>query len=93
MKQKKKPFYQYTKGDVRRLLLLIAAIDHIERPTMHTLSQFLGCSNANVAKSVEKITEQLDVTIVNLDSVYRIKDWGVLLNKKSVRNILHSKLK
>lgn len=90
MRKSKNPFRKYKKGDVRRLFILIAAIDSIERPTMCVLARYLGCSNASIGKSVEKINEQLGVNIVSENAVYRITKWGDMINKKSIKNILHS---
>lgn len=78
---------QYPKGDVRRLFVLLASIDKLERPTMTTLAEFTGHSKGNIDHDVQKISEQLSVKIVKDGPVYRIVDWGDIVKKTGVKRV------
>lgn len=79
---------QYPKADVRRLFVLLAAIDALERPTISSLSDYVGYNVATIDPNVERLREQFDVDIEKKDAVFRIVSWGSILNKKSVRNFI-----
>lgn len=79
---------QYPKGDVRRLFVLLASIDKLERPTLTSLAEFTGHSKGNIDHDVQKICEQLCVKIVKDGPVYSIVDWGDIVKKTGVKRAL-----
>lgn len=76
---------QYPKGDVRRLLVLAAAVDALERPTITSLAKYTGHNKGTISKDINKLNEQLGVIITKTDSVYEIQSWGDLLKKGRIR--------
>ena len=76
---------QYPKGDVRRLLVLAAAVDALERPTLTSLAKYTGHNKGTIGKDISKLNEQLGVVISKTDSVYQIQSWGDLLKKGQIR--------
>lgn len=79
---------QYPKGDARRLFVLIAAIDELEKPTLTSLAEFTGWNKGSIDRDIPGIETQYGVVIEKSDAVFSIKDWGKLLNKNEVKKIL-----
>jgi len=79
---------QYPKGDVRRLFVLLAAIDQLERPTLATLRDFTGYLKGNIDPDVTKICTQLGVQIIKEGPIYRIVDWGRIVIREGVHLVL-----
>lgn len=79
---------QYGKGDIRRLFVLLAAIDQLERPTLVNLVNLTGHNKGTIAVDIEKIGVQLGVVIAKNGPIYRIEDWGAILKKIGVKKHL-----
>jgi hypothetical protein len=79
---------QYPKGDVRRIFVLIAAIDLLRRPTITELEQYTGWNRGSINRDISKISVQFDVSIVKQDGAYRILDWGQVLRREGVKKSL-----
>ena len=79
---------QYPKGDARRLFVLLAAIDALERPTLTTLAEFTGHNKGTIPADVERLREQYKVVIRKDGPVFSIESWGDLLKKEGVRKLL-----
>ena len=79
---------QYPKGDARRLFVLIAAIEELEKPTLTSLAEFTGWNKGSIDRDIPSIEAQYGVVIEKNDAVFSIKDWGKLLNKNEVKKIL-----
>ena len=79
---------QYPKADARRLFVLLAAIDSLERATLTTLSNFTGHNKGTIDADIAKLNEQYGVSITKEDAVYRIESWGDLLKKNAVKKFL-----
>ena len=79
---------QHKKGDVRRWLVLLAAIDTLETPTLVQLSKYTGHNKGTIPADIEKIKEQLSVVITKTGAKYRIDDWGPVLKKGGVKKHL-----
>lgn len=82
---------QYPKGDARRLFVLLAAIDMLERPTISSLAAYTGHNKGTIPSDVEKLCEQFGVGIVKKDAVYSIQSWGDLLRKEVVSRFLEGR--
>ncbi|MFC3110896.1 hypothetical protein ACFQAT_28620 [Undibacterium arcticum] len=61
---------QYPKGDARRLFVLLAAIDYLERPTLTTLTKFTGHNKGTITADVDKLRDQFGVEIHKDGPVY-----------------------
>lgn len=80
---------QYSKGDVRRLLVVAAAIETLGNPTLVELVKFTGHNKGTVPADIEKLKKQLHVNIVKSGTRYSIEDWGDILKKAGVKNVLN----
>lgn len=79
---------QYPEGDARRLLVLLAAIDLLERPSLSAIADFTSHDKDSIDKDVAALQEQFGVTLLKLGHVYRIESWGKILNEQGVRMFL-----
>lgn len=79
---------QYPKADARRLFVLLAAIDYLERPTLTTLSEFTGHNKGTIDADVAKLREQYGVMVEKQGPVYSVESWGDLLKKNAVKKFL-----
>ena len=67
---------QYPKGDLRRMLSVLAAIDAITDATLVKLVARTGIDKKTVTVLVQQAIEQAGVRIEKEGSIYRISDWG-----------------
>jgi len=79
---------QYPKGDARRLFVLLAAIDYLERPTLTSLAEYTGHNKGTIDADVAKLREQFGVDIERDGPVFSIRSWGDLLKKAGVKSHL-----
>lgn len=79
---------QYPDGDVRRLFVLLAAIDLLERPTQSAVADLSGHPRAAVDADVQRLREEFDVNLHKVGEVYHIESWGDVLKKPGVRRHL-----
>jgi hypothetical protein len=75
---------QYPPDDIRRLFVLLAALDLLERPTLVTICDLTGLDTETIDDDIERLREQFGVQIFKLGSVYRIESWGDVLKKSGV---------
>ncbi|PCE30348.1 hypothetical protein [Burkholderia ubonensis] len=79
---------QYPKGDARRLFVVLAAIEHLERPTITTLAAFTGHNKGTIDADVMKLREQYGVEIDREGAVFVVRSWGDVLKKGGVKKHL-----
>ncbi|WP_304526795.1 hypothetical protein [Halomonas sp. I5-271120] len=79
---------QYPKGHTGRLLVTLAAIDRIERPTAASVASLTGLSKGKIDDYVHALNAELDMEIAKEGPEYRIVSWGWLLKKMGVRKCL-----
>lgn len=82
---------QFPKGDARRLFVLAAAIECLERPTLTSLSQFTGHNKGTIDADVQRLTTQYGLTVTKVGPVYSLSSWGDLLKSHGVRQIIKTK--
>lgn len=75
---------QYSKGDIRRLFVVAAAIDELGSPTLLQLSAFTMHNKGTIQKDIDKLREQLGVVIEKKGPHYNLVCWGEKLKKKGV---------
>lgn len=75
---------QYPQGDVRRLFVLASAIDLLERATPTAIDDLTGIDKTIVDEEVDKLREQLGMTIHKFGDAYKIESWGDALRKEGV---------
>lgn len=79
---------QYPKGHAGRLLVTLAAIDLLERPSVAAISEITGCNRGSVDEYVRSLNDQFLTQIVKEGPVFRIDSWGPLLRPEGVRQLL-----
>ncbi len=75
---------QYRADDARRLFVLAAAIDLLERATPASIADLTGLATASIDGDIDILREQYGMTITQLGNVYRIASWGDVLNREGV---------
>lgn len=81
---------QYPEDDIRRLFVLLAALDLLERPTLATIADLTSLNPETIDDDIERLQEQFGLQIHKLGSVYRIESWGDILKKNGVVKRLKS---
>jgi hypothetical protein len=79
---------QYPHDDVRRLLVLLAALDLLERPTLQAIADLTSLNPETIDDGIERLGEQFGVQIHKQGHVYRIESWGDILKKTGVQKRL-----
>lgn len=79
---------QYPKGHTGRLLVTLAAIDRLERPTATSVAVLTGLSKGKIDDYVRALEAELGVTINKEGPEYRLVDWGEILKKTGVKKCL-----
>lgn len=72
---------QYPKGDLRRMLSVLAAIDTITDATLLKLVARTGIDKKTVTMLVQQAIEQAGVRVEKDGAVYRLIDWGPVFKK------------
>lgn len=76
---------QYPTDDVRRLFVLLCAIDLLERPTAAAIADLTGLEREAIDAGVMRLREEFGVDLARVGEVYRIESWGEVLKKNGVR--------
>ena len=79
---------QYLPGDARRLFVLLAAIDLLERPTASALADLTSHDRETIDDDVARLRTEFGVDLRKIGEVYRIEGWGDLLKQRAVRRHL-----
>lgn len=78
---------QYPKGDLRRMLSVLGAID-AGHNTLVQIVAATGIDKRTITSLVTQAREQAKVSIAKDGPIYRIDDWGPVLNKEGARKAL-----
>jgi hypothetical protein len=79
---------QFPGDDARRLLVLLAAIDLLERPTTSAIADLTSFDKDSVDDQVNMLREQFGVVLHKVGEVYHIESWGDLLKQEGVRKLI-----
>lgn len=82
----------YAKGDLRRMLVVLVAIDSLENATTVSIGKHTGLDKRTVMHLIEQAASQAGVQIEKQGAVYNIIDWGPLLNKAGAQLAVHDQL-
>lgn len=72
---------KYTKGDLRRMLVVLGAIDENGGATLVQIAARTGLDNKTVSDLIVKAQEQADVSIDKTGAMYRITQIGPVFKK------------
>jgi hypothetical protein len=81
---------QYPDDDIRRLFVLLSALELLERPTLAAVADLTNLNPETVDDDIELLQDQFGVQIHKLGNVYRIESWGDILKKNGVLKCLKS---
>jgi hypothetical protein len=76
---------QYPKGDLRRMIVVLAAVDKPGGATLVQIVARTGVDKKTVTRLIEQAGQQAGVTIEKNGPVYRITDWGQLFKRTGAR--------
>lgn len=79
---------QYPKGHSGRLLVTLAAIDHLERPTASSVAALTGLSKGKIDAYVQALNTEFGTVIVKDGPEYRVDSWGEILKRVGVKKTL-----
>jgi hypothetical protein len=78
----------YPKGDLRRMLVVLAAIDKPGGATLVQIAAKTGVDKKTVTRLVEQAGQQADVLIKKKGPVYSIAAWGPLFRRSGTKLVL-----
>lgn len=81
------PIY-YRKGDLRRMLLVLGAIDAIRDATLVKVATRTGLDKKTVSNLIHQAAEQAHVCIEKAGPVYAITDWGPIIKRTGAKKAL-----
>jgi hypothetical protein len=76
---------KYPKGDLRRMLIVLAAIDAIPDATLVKIVERTGIDKKTVTNLIEQARVQACVFIDKKGAIYSIKDWGAVIKKSGAK--------
>ncbi len=79
---------QYPKGDLRRLLAVLAAIDAPGGATLVQIVARTGLDKKSITRLIGQAIEQASVEVDKDGPVYRITSWGEILKRAGVKKAL-----
>lgn len=72
----------YPKGDLRRMLVVLAAIDSVSPATLVRIAERTGLDKKTVINLIEQARSQAGVVITKNGPEYQIDDWGPVINEE-----------
>lgn len=83
----------YPKGDLRRMLSVLAAIDSIPDATLVKVVARTGLDKKTVTNLIAQATDQAGVTITKTGPIYTLGDWGPVFKRTGAKMALTGALK
>lgn len=78
----------YPKGDLRRMLCVLAAIDTIPEATLVKVVARTGLDKKTVTNLIAQASEQAGVKITKAGPVYTLDDWGPVFKRTGAKMAL-----
>lgn len=75
---------QFPKGHVGRLMVTLAAIEYLEKPTVSSIALLTGVSKGKVDEFVRRLEVEFGVEILKAGRLYSIRSWGAVLRRGGV---------
>lgn len=82
----------YPKGDMRRLLSVLAAIDRPQGARLFEIVQATGLDKRTVSLLIEQAGAQAGVQINRAEFSYHVADWGPILRQTGVKLALSGEI-
>lgn len=84
---------QYPKGHAGRLLVVLAAIQNLERPTAQTVADYTGLFKGNIDSYVQRIRDELGARLRKEGAVYKLEDLGPVVKMAGLKKALDGTIK
>jgi hypothetical protein len=81
---------QYPESDARRLFVLLAAIDLLERPTTSAIADLTSLPRDAIEIGIRVLEQQYGVQLIRAGEVFRIESWGDVLRRDGVMRHLRA---
>lgn len=78
----------YPKGDLRRMLSVLAAIDATPGATLVKVVARTGLDKKTVTNLIAQAGEQAGVKITKVGPVYTLEDWGPIIKRAGAKMAL-----
>jgi hypothetical protein len=75
----------YPKGDFRRTLSVLAAIDALQTATLVKIVERTGIDKKTVTSLIEQARLQTGVVVSKNGAVYAIEDWGPVIKRAGAK--------
>ena len=82
----------YDKGDLRRMLAVLAAIDANDGATLLRIVERTGIDKRSVTHLIEKACLQAGVQIAKDGATYRVEHWGPVIKRAGAKLALVGEL-
>lgn len=79
---------QYPHDDVRKLFVLLAAIDLLERPTQSAVADLSGHPRERLDADIARLRDEFGVKLHKVGEIYHIEHWGDVLKQRGVKRHL-----
>ena len=79
---------QYPKGDLRRMLAVLAAIDTPQGASLVRIAADTGLDKKTVTSLIEQARTQADVAIEKDGVIYRVSNWGRIIKRAGAKMAL-----
>lgn len=83
----------YPKGDLRRMLTVLAAIDSMPDATSVKVAAKTGLDKKTVTHLIVQAREQAGVNITKNGPVYALEDWGPVIKQEGAKTVSTAALK
>ncbi|TCV51370.1 hypothetical protein [Pseudomonas sp. 460] len=81
-------FVSYPKGDLRRMLSVLAAIDSIPDATLVMIKNATGLDSKTVINLIAQAGDQAGVQVAKTGPVYTLEDWGPIFKRAGAKMVL-----
>jgi hypothetical protein len=78
----------YPKGDLRRMLSVLAAIDTIPNASLVKIAERTGIDKKTVINLIGQAGDQAGVQVAKTGPVYTLEDWGPIFKRAGAKMVL-----
>ena len=82
----------FPKGDLRRMLAVLGAIDALSEATLLKIADRTGLDKKTVTQLIQQASAQAHVHIKKTGPVYTIVDWGPVIKRTGAKQALSGEL-
>ena len=75
----------YPKGDLRRMLVVLAAMDLPQGASLVQIAERSGLDKKSVTRLIDQAREQAGVVVLKKGAVYHVENWGPVVKKAGAK--------